>query len=245
MVLGLVALFIGACNCVFSENELEYMFEADDPDALVPVSFPAAELPPRLDASGHRHGGSGFGTPPDVQVVSLDNGCMEAWFRTEPGTTPMLRIIGLESTGRCAESREELVRVFKEGFVPRLEGLQPPMPYADDIEGEFFQYPAGAAPVLTLSGSLDEARQRFDDAVLFQHEFHDGVYYLGVCSGQFRVSEDPTANSVRIEGVGYAKPCDFGDDQACLTRAFTFALQPSSMPTPLPTGTHCPFFDDE
>jgi hypothetical protein len=238
-----IGLAVVSCDCFGGERTLEHMFDRDDPEAVAPVDFPLSELSLRLDASGHRHGAPLFG-PQDVHVVMMDNACQEAWFQTSADATPALRIVGLEATDDCDESgtREELTRVFKEEFVLRLEGALPPLPYAGDPEGELYEYPDGSEPTLVLRKSLREARERFDASPFFMHEYHDGVYYLSpsACAGRFRVVEEPLGDSVSVHGVGYVKPCTWGDDQACLARLFSIALGVPEQASPAPTRCRSP-----
>ena len=142
--------------------------------------------------------------------------------------------------------------LFKEDFVPRLEGRLPPLAYQTTIEGDFYTYPQGSEPSLLLAGSLASGAERFDGTWYFEHEVHDGIYYLSelACFGRFRLEEDRASNEVRVVGVGYARPCRWGDD-ACLERTFAWPLRHAGDPTPSPTSTmtsplassptHCPF----
>jgi hypothetical protein len=236
-----IALAAASCDCFGGERRLEYMFADDDPEAVVPVNFPLSEMPLRLDESGHRHGRDFVVDVPgrEVHVAMLDNACKEAWFRQEAGATPALRIVGLEATDACdaAGTLDELTRSFREEFVRRLEGAIPPLPYTRDFEGELYEYPAGSAPTLVLAESLEGARALLDAAVAFEHEYHDGVFYLSpiACSGRFRVVDDQSASVVRIEGIGYVKPCTWGDDRACLKHLFALALGELDQVSPMPT----------
>jgi hypothetical protein len=251
LFVGLV-VFVSVYDLFEDEPRLEYMFDDDDPTAIVPVSFPLSEIAARLDASGHRHGGVAGTLPRDVYDVMLDNDCKRAWFRAS--APDPLRIVGLEATGACNDtgSREELMSLFRDDFVPRLEGRLPPLAYQTSIGGEFYTYPRGSEPTLLLTGSLVSAQERFDDTWYFEHEVHDGVYYLSelACFGRFRLEEDRASNEVRVIGVGYARPCRWGND-ACLERTFSWLIRQAGDPTPgsTPGSTHalaasptpCPF----
>jgi hypothetical protein len=239
----LLALVVGlgatSCYCSKGERTLEYMFDEDDPQAVVSVSFPLAEIYQRLDESGHQHGREVFDGPPsrEVHVAMLDNSCQEAWFQQEIGQTRAIRIVGLEAADACDDggTREELRRVFEDEFVQRLEGALPPLPYTG--EGELYEYPAGSRPSLTLAGPVQEVRRRFDDAVGFAHEYHDGVFYLSpvACSGRFLVLDGGSGNSVRVEGIGYVKPCAWGEEQTCLNYWFAVVLGERDQVSPVPT----------
>jgi hypothetical protein len=252
LLAGLVALS-GTLYFVFvvlldfgAAPRLEYMFDEDDPAAVVTIRFHIDEVTERLDESGHLHGVHSFGLrrPSGGYDVMLDSRCARAWFRTEGESA--LRIIGLESSNGCAENREQLVEMFKSGFVLRLEGRLPPLAYHEPQDREFRTYEPDDAPVLILDGTMLDARRRLDTGIGFQHQFHDGVYYLSICGGRFRLRELPAQSGVEVIGIGYVHPCNLATSDACLEAWFRIGLgewRPTDdAPDPSPTqaGDACP-----
>jgi hypothetical protein len=246
--LSLLVFLASMCVVLFAfdrEPRLEYMFEDDDPVANVAVSFPLEELALRLDASGHRHGSAWLRRPDGVAFeASLDNRCTRAWFRPHYiDAMPALHVVGLEANRECkpGSSRESLLQVFKESFVPRLEGTLSPLD-APPASASFYDYPIGSEPSLLIAGSIEDARHRLDGNQFFDHAVHDGVFYLheGACSGRFRLVDEPQLDAVRVVGVGYEKPCSWGSSDACLERVFRIFLMRSGDPTTTPTPTLAP-----
>lgn len=235
------ALAASTSISLFGEDRLEYMFEEDDPAAVVAVPFSTSELTRRLDASGVQHGESsvGLGGPRLGEDVMMDNDCNRAWFRGESESA--LRILGLESSGHCKQNRDQLVELFRSDFVPRLAGSLPPLAYRPPDEGDFYAYPADAGPTVVLTGTMLDAQERLDTKPFFAHEVHDGVYYMDVCGGRFRLIERAEVNEIVVVGIGYVKPCTLGDDDGCLESWFRFWLtvgDPTperSEPTPVAT----------
>jgi hypothetical protein len=218
------------------------MFEDDDPTSNVAVAFPLEELASRLDASGHRHGSIWLSSAyRDALDVSVDNQCIRAWFRPVDGNPqPLLHLIGIEAGRECkpGSTRESLLVLFKQSFVPRLEGTLPPLS-APPASANFYDYPTGSEPSLLIAGSIEDARHRLDGNQFFDHAVHEGVFYLheGACFGRFRLVDEPQLNAVRVVGVGYEKPCIWGSSDACLARVFGLFLQRSGDPTSTPTPT--------
>jgi hypothetical protein len=161
----------------------------------------------------------------------MDNDCRRAWFAVHDESA--LRIVGLESSGKCSDDREELVQLFKSEFVPRLAGELPPLPYVPPNEGEFFSFPPGEAPSMLLAGTLLEAQERIDASPFFDHEVHDDMYYMTTCGGRFKLIERTEERAVEVVGIGYIKPCEIAKDE-CLEPWFSTLLGQPGDPTPTP-----------
>lgn len=244
----LALLYVGvilllAFDPLGGDDHLRYEFAADDPAAVIPVGFDTGELHARLDASGHAHGVmTTLRVPADSIDVELDNDCRLARIKIEDsGGTHAIRVLGLDASGDCEDSstRESLFAMVRDELAPRLEGRLPPLPFEDRSEKEFFAYPDAEAPSVVLSGTLRDFEERVDGSAFFDHEFHDGVYFLGegACYGRFRVAEEPDAQGVRVMGIGYGRPCWAGEDQACLARWFEAFITRPGDPTQVPVAS--------
>jgi hypothetical protein len=223
--------------------QLDYMFEDDDATANFAVTFPLEELTLRLDSSGHQHGSPWYGSESDLETIeaSLDNQCTRAWFRPHyVNAKPVLHVVGIEANDECkpGSSRESLLTLFQQTFVPRLEGTLSPLSAPAAGPG-FYEYPVGASPSFLITGSIEDARVRLDGDPSLYHAAHDGVFYLDevACSWRFRLADETQSNAVLIVGLGYVKPCRWGSSDVCVARVFTDLLQYAGDPTSTPTAT--------
>jgi len=249
IVLVLVGLYFGLyllATLALSgdgQSHLKYEFATDDPAAVIPVEFDTSELHTRLDATGHAHGVmTTLRVPAGSVDVKLDDDCRLARITIEDSEeTHALRVLGLDASGECEDtsSRESLLAMVNEELVARLEGRLPPLAFEDRSGKEFFAYPDAEVPSLVLAGTLRDFEERVDGSAFFDHEFHDGVYYLGegACYGRFRVAEGPDRLHVRVIGIGYGRPCWAGEDQACLARMFALFISRPGDPTQAPVAS--------
>lgn len=75
---------------------------------------------------------------------------------------------------------------------------------------------------------------RIDETTAFQHEVHDGVYYMTTCGGGFRLLDRPEQRLVEVVGIGYVTPCENAATDACLEVWFSTLLSRRSDPTAIP-----------